>query len=152
MPSKVPYINDRLNDQRQLFIGLTETWLNEHRDSELRIEGYQLFRGDRIRAKGKYGRFSGGVALYVRDDLASTCEVTCTFSNGVVDIVTIYSKKENILITVLYRQPDDRVNGHRSQITEFREGLSELMKSIPVTDGTVPDIIFGGDFNLSHIN
>ena len=73
-------------------MALTETWLGAHTDEELSIDGYQLFRGDRIRKKGKRGRLSGGVALYAREDIAATSEVTCQFSNGVVEILTIYFK------------------------------------------------------------
>ena len=131
-------------------MALTETWLSVHSDKELFIDGYQLFRGDRIREKEKRGRYSGGVALYVRDDLANTCEVTCQYSNGVVEILSIYSKKENLLITVVYRQPDN--NLHRSQAAQFHDALVEFMKCLPNNEGVVPDIILVGDFNLPRIN
>lgn len=75
VPSKVPYLSDMLNHENHLFIGLTETWLKDHKDAELKIEGYQLFRSDRKRSKtGKRGRLSGGAAAYIRDDIASRTE------------------------------------------------------------------------------
>ena len=47
--SKVPYIADVLHESNQLFIALTETWLHKHKDAELDIEGYSIFRDDRKR-------------------------------------------------------------------------------------------------------
>ena len=152
VPSKVPYLKDRLIEKNQLFVALTETWLKAHIDEELNIDGYQLFRGDRIRNTSNRGRYSGGVAIYLRNDLAASAEVTCRHSNSVVEILTIYSKKENLLISVLYRQPDDQVHGHKSQAPELYEALLEFMDNIPTNDGALPDILFGGDFNLPHVN
>ena len=40
--SKILYVNDLLKEQDQLFIGLTETWLNNHLDAELSINGYRI--------------------------------------------------------------------------------------------------------------
>ena len=34
--SKVPYLNDLLHQGNQLFIALSETWLRDHRDAEVR--------------------------------------------------------------------------------------------------------------------
>ena len=62
VPSKVPYLCDLLSDKNQLFIALTETWLHSHKDAELKIEGYQIFRSDRKR-KGN-GEDIVGVWLY----------------------------------------------------------------------------------------
>ena len=50
-PSKVPFIQDILVEQNQLFIALTETWLKDHLDAEITIDGYKLFRSDRKRLK-----------------------------------------------------------------------------------------------------
>ena len=45
--SKVNYVSDLLKCNKQLFIGLSETWLNEsHTDAETFIEGYTLFKGE----------------------------------------------------------------------------------------------------------
>ena len=52
----------------------------------------------------------------------------------------------------MYRQPDDVVNNHRSQEPQFHEALSEFLNNLPSNDGVVPDVIFGGDFNLPHVN
>ena len=150
VPSKVPYIADLLSDTKQLFIAVTETWLSNHKDGELAIDGYKLFRGDRKRVKRtSKGRFSGGVGCYVRVDLACTMEIMINFSNGVVELLCLYSKVHNMYIAVVYRQPDDRGN-HRSTETEFLPVMEKLSKSLSSLPDPSPNIFFCGDFNLPH--
>ena len=58
-------------------MALTETWLKSHKDAEVSVDGFQIFRADRKRKKkGSRGRLSGGVAAYVNDDLASHMKST----------------------------------------------------------------------------
>jgi len=110
-----------LKDKNQLFIGLTETWLKGHTMAELEIDGYKLFRADRKGRKHTRGRFSGGSALYLRSDIAATSEQILNFSNGVVEALATYSHKENLLICVIYRQPDNTAGGHTSKARELDE-------------------------------
>ena len=66
VPSKVPFIADLLLEKNQLFMGVTETWLHNHKEGELQVNGYQYFRGDGKRIKmSTRGRFSGGVGCYI---------------------------------------------------------------------------------------
>ena len=89
-------------------MAVTETWLGSHKDAELKIEGYQLFRcGRNRRKKRKQGRLSGGVAAYVQDALASHMEVRLQFSNGVVELLGLYSSLDNLFLAIVYRQPND---------------------------------------------
>ena len=85
VPSKVPYIMDLLYDSSLLAFALTETWLDDHKDAELHIPGYSLYRQDRIRPRSKRGRSSGGVALYIRDDQAISSEIVFNYSSGVIE-------------------------------------------------------------------
>ena len=151
VPSKVPYIADLLSEKNQLFMAVTETWLSNHKDGELQIEGYKLFRGDRKRVKkSSRGRFSGGVGCYIRIDLACTMEIITNFSNGVVELLCLYSKVHNMFIAVVYRQPDDRVGNHRSTETEFRPVMEKLNKALLSLPDPTPNIFLCGDFNLPH--
>ena len=103
VPSKVPYIADLLTEKNQLFMAITETWPSNHKDGELQVDGYKLFRGDRKRVKRtSRGRYSGGVGCYVRIDLACTMEVMLNFSNGVVELLTLYSRVNNLLFFIYY--------------------------------------------------
>ena len=131
-------------------MALTETWLHNHKDAELHIEGYKLFRGDRKRVKRTRGRFSGGVGCYVRLDIASTLEVMVNFSNGVVELLTLYSRVNNLYIAIIYRQPDDRVGNHRSTEKEFQVAIDKLKASLSSLPSPCPNVIFCGDFNIPH--
>ena len=111
----------------QLFMAITETWLKDHKDAELHIDGNTLFRADRKRKKSsRRGRLSGGVAAYVRDDIASSMETHISFSNGVIAMIGLYSPIENVFIAVVYRQPDDTQGGHRSTPSEFKDAMGKL--------------------------
>ena len=48
---------------------------------------------------------------------------------------------------MVYRQPDDRSNGHPSTANDFITPLNGLKLAISSLE-TTPNIIFGGDFNL----
>ena len=134
-------------------MAVTETWLSNHKDAEVKVDGYKLFRGDRKRVKRtSRGRFSGGVGCYVRMDLACTMEILQTFSNGVVELLCLYSKVHNMCIAVVYRQPDDRVGNHRSTEKEFLPALDKLSKSLSSLPDPAPNIFLCGDFNLPHAN
>ena len=85
----MPYVSDLLHDMNQLFICLTETWLHDHCSAEIAIKGYSPYRADRDYSKrrlGKrHGRYSGGVACYIKDELAASIEELLLFSNGVIE-------------------------------------------------------------------
>ena len=54
-------------DIRPLFIGISETWLdNSMSDSEIELSGYSVYRHDRRTRRG------GGVALYVLENVKHT--------------------------------------------------------------------------------
>ena len=149
-PSKVLYISDLLNSSNQLFIGLSETWLRDQLDAELHIDNYKLFRTDHTRTRNcRFGRDSGGVAIYLRSDLAPAFEQVISHSDGNVEACGVYSKSENIFIVVLYRQPDDRKGGNRSTEQQFLQVTNSIQNFINSISPT-PDIILGGDFNLPH--
>ena len=85
VPTKVPFIGDELHHSNQLFYALTETWLNEQKDAEIHIEGYQIYRSDcSVKRIGNRGRDRGGVAVYLRDDLTPLTTTLLEYSNGAV--------------------------------------------------------------------
>lgn len=127
---------------------LTETWLREHKEAELFIEGYTLYRSDRQRKKKRAGRDSGGVAVYLRNDCAVSCEVLSTFSNGVVEMIALYVKEKSLVIIAVYRQPDNIGGEHRSTAAEFNNMLSSLKVVLDSLPAPSPDVVICGDFNL----
>lgn len=129
---------------------LTETWLRDHKEAELLVEGYTLFRADRQRPRKRRGRDSGGVAIYLRQDIAVDTEPVMTYSNGVIEILGLYNKSRNLLLIGLYRQPDDPTGGNRSTYKEFTSALSKLKDLLAAQGNPTPDTILCGDFNLPN--
>ena len=145
-------MKDLLVDDNKVFAALTETWLcPDHLEAETDISGYSLFRSDRVRPKPKKGRLSGGVCLYIREDISASFEKVVDFSNGVVELLTVFSKSLNICITVIYRQPD-QYYAHRSNSSHFTAALHKLNDFLSRVDGCTPEMIMCGDFNLPHAN
>ena len=150
VPSKVPLINNNISSGNHLFIGLSETWLRTHKDDELSIEGFTLFRCDSTRSKkSNRGRLTGGVAMYIRDDMAFSSEVIFSHSTDAIQLLCLYSKAENIAIITVYRQPDDKTHGHPSTPNDLKIALARLKSELQKLQPT-PDIVMGGDFNLPH--
>ena len=147
--SKVPTISDLLHEKEQMFFALSETWLRDHKDAEIQIDGYTIFRADRERKRKKHGRDSGGTAIYVRNEIANTFEPTLRYSNGTIEIISIHSKVEKLHISCVYRQPDDSKGQHKSTSKEFSPALHMLHKTL----SSYPNHnkIISGDFNLPHI-
>ena len=127
VPTQVSFVQDLLKDRNQLFmVALTQTWLREHNNAELQVEGYKLFRQDRQRLNRRRGRDNGGVAVYLRNDMTADVEPVIGLSNGVDEMFGLYSKSKSLLLVVIYRQPDDIVGGHRSTHTKFKQVLVKL--------------------------
>ena len=131
---------------------MTETWLNEQLDAELRIDGYQIFRSDssKTRTRGK-GRDRGGVALYLRNDVVPLTETILKFSNGAVDVLGLHVKQKNTMIFVVYRQPDDPER-NRSTSRDLGEALKEISNTLSKLQAPHPEVIMCGDFNLPHLD
>lgn len=129
-----------------MFYALSETWLREHKDAEVKIDGYQIFRSDKVGSKRKYGRESGGVAIYVRDDVAPTFHTELKFSNGAVDFLAIQSDVHKLYLCCVYRQPENQNNN--SDTSKLREALHTLSKNLEQFANN--NIILCGDFNLPH--
>ena len=125
--------------------------MHKHKDAELDIEGYSIFRADRKRpGKKKYGRHSGGVAAYVRNDISCKMEINLSFSNGVVELLGLHSKLDNLYIVVIYRQPNDTHSGNKSGPTELKTALSRLKQNLDNLPTPTPNLVICGNFNLPH--
>ena len=129
--------------------------MKDHLEAELDISNHKIFKADRSRPRKRKhkGRDSGGVAFYIRNDITTymeLMEVLVSYSNGVNEMLCLYSKSLNLIVTVVYRQPDDSAHGNPSGNYEFKMLLSELHKAILSIGSPTPNIIVGGDFNLPH--
>ena len=77
---------------------LTESHLySDIEDSEIAIEGWSLFRGDRLIRK------CGGSIIYVKDGLTIANETS--FSNQYCEMVAVYIANRNVALVSVYRPP-----------------------------------------------
>ena len=151
IPSKVPFIKDLLFHDKLLFIALTETWLRDHLDAEINIDGYKLFRQDRIGSKrNRRGRDGGGTACYLKNEIAAGTDTIINFSNEAVDVLGLHIKVKDLVLITIYRKPDNRAGEHPSTHIQFKEALDELHESFMRLPNPTPDIVMLGDFNLPH--
>ena len=62
------------------------------------------------------------------------------FSNGVIELLALYSKVHNLYIAVIYRQPDDLVGNSRSTEKEFQPTLNWSLDAVGIAK---PFLSFG---------
>ena len=86
----------------------------------------------------------------MRNDIAADMVTVASYSSGVIEMIGLYSKAKNLLLLVMYRQPDDIVGGHRSTNIEFKQALGKLEETLSSIKNPTPDILLCGDFNLPH--
>ena len=119
-------------------IAITESWAKESiSDNELQLEGYMMFRKDRICNRNRV--HGGGVLLYVKDHLIATERKdldTSSFKESIWCVIKC--KKVELLVGVCYREPDSS--------RENDIGLQELMSKAGKMS-----LILMGDFNY-HID
>ena len=67
-----------------------------------------------------------------------------------MDVLAIYSKRENIVISVLYRQPErnNTEKEYRSMYKDFVEPLQKLEEAIAKYSNPETEIQILGDFNM----
>ena len=90
-------------------------------------------------------------AYIIREDAGNTAEVVINYSDGVIEMLGIYVKSSDLLLVVLYRQPDDIVGGHRSTSVECAKALTYLSDYLAQQNDPSPEFMFCGDFDLPHI-
>ena len=126
-------------DDKPDIIGITESWTTEDiQDSELNIDGYTMFRKDRI-SKDKNKIRGGGVLLFVRhnlnvilrEDLESEIFQECIWCDVKIG-------KEITLIGVCYRCPN--------KSKENDEALFDM-----INKASVGKLMLMGDFNFPVI-
>ena len=129
---------------------LTETWLREHLDGEVSVKNYNIYRVDRSRKKKRRGRNSGGVAIYMRNDCASSPEVLLEFSSEVIEALCIKIPHLDLIVCTIYRQPNDPIGGNISTSIQFSALLEKMGDLLDNQPAPAPNIVIAGDLNLPH--
>lgn len=136
---KVPMLEEMIEEDNIYFVALTETHLNKnHLDAEIQMHNFTLFRADRK------DRRHGGVALYLREDIAANAQTLISFSNGTTELLAVYLSKMDLAIIILYRPPNTTLDIFKEATTKIRS----LLGNLP-TNST--EVILTGDFNLPSI-
>ena len=127
-------LNIMVDDIKAHIIGITESWANKDiTNAELGLEGYVMFRKDRI------GRRGGGVLLYIKDTIPAyevqlQEEADCNEAIW-CNLVTGHTA---VIIGVVYRCP----NITKQNNEKIHNAINEVSKG---------DCIIMGDFNHGNI-
>ena len=132
--NKKTELNIMVDDIKPHIIGITESWANNDiTDAELGLEGYVIFRKD------KMGKGGGGVLLYIKETIPAyeeqlQEEADCKEALW-CNLVTGHT---TITIGVVYRCPNITIQNNE----KVHNAISEVSKG---------DCIIMGDFNLGNI-
>ena len=115
---------------------LTETWFNETGGRDiLGYRGYHTIRSQR----------SGGVSVYVTNDIGSKCIRNLTYCNSTIEICTVEIKSKNslsIVVIGIYRPHSDSENNF---VDEFRGILeNDFLRN--------KHLVILGDVNINILN
>ena len=134
--SKINLLN-HVVDSNCLFLGLTETHLNEKiLDNEINIDKFNIVRCDRLIRQG------GGVCLYVNQ--SAQFSMCVSYSNQTCESLIVKIHSPEIYVIIMYRPPD-------CELSEFEDVLNILISWIRSLSSPLPDIFLMGDFNFpSH--
>ena len=132
--NKKDELNIMVDDIKPHIIGITESWANNDiTDAELGLEGYAMFRKDRM------GRRGGGVLLYIKDTIPAY-EVQLQEEADCNEAIwcKLVTGHTTVTIGVVYRCP----NITKQNNEKIHNAISE------VSNG---DCIIMGDFNHGNI-
>ena len=136
---KVGMIKEMAIEKNAQIISLTETHLNnEILDAEVNIEGFNMYRADRTQTT------KGGVAVYIRREIAASAKILKSGSIGKIEYICIYILEFRLMIITMYRSPESNIEDFKKAITEIDEAISSIA---PV----YPTIMLNGDFNYPHL-
>ena len=138
--SKIPYLSDLAMQTNAPFICLTETHLTPNiLDAEISISGYYLFRSDRK------DRSHGGVAIYVRKDLAVKTAVND--SNSFCDSLILHIPQLNLVLMNVYRPP----NCPEVIFNQTIEYLRNFLRNLEEYNNCANTYMLVGDFNFPFL-
>jgi len=133
-------LGDVAQEEKYDIIGISETWCKpEVLDSEIEIENYKVYRGDREVGTG------GGVALFIKDTFQSyECPELDddSFQDQIWRVINL-SKSDKLLVGVIYRST--RLD------QENNEKLLNLLQKVAAVQG-ITHLLIMGDFNLNGID
>ena len=155
---KIHEIKKLLCNKNIHVITLSETWLSSNIDTkELLIEGYNFFRQDRsykINNKKKKSKRSGGVGIYVREDILVDQNSMKHLNKNTVNlealwIVCKFTKMRNFIIGNFYRPPQGNKTSFINYVLDISDELKNNKKAEKFILGDV-NICLKNDNNISR--
>ena len=127
-------LNIMVDEIKPHIIGITESWANNDITyAELGLEGYVMFRKDRI------GRRGGGVLLYIKETIpAYEVQLKEEVDGNVAIWCILVTEHTTVTIGVVYRCP----NITKQNNEKLHNAISEVSKG---------DCIIMGDYNHGNI-
>ena len=126
------------NDNSLMGLCLNETWYQEQSDTEVGINGFKVYRADRLNREG------GGAAIYVANNFSVNQKKVLSYSNGTCEAAGVLIEKENIALLSLYRPPKTISYKHHQMLKSVKEWLSAECNG-------QTEIIVYGDFNFRFL-
>ena len=127
-------LNIMVDEIKPHIIGITESWANNDiTDAELGLEGYVMFRKDRIGSRG------GGVLIYIKETIpAYEVQLKEEVDGNVAIWCILVTEHTTVTIGVVYRCP----NINKQNNEKLHNAISEVSKG---------DCIIMGDYNHGNI-
>ena len=120
-------------------IAVSETWLNDDKNVNVDLEGYELFTSNRTNKSG------GGVALYVDSTLRCSRVQNMTYNiDNILECLTvelIFDKSKNMVISCIYRTPGTCLETFSNAVDNMFGSLNNNKVHIAC-----------GDFNIDLLN
>ena len=135
---KLPYLEELVTESVESYsiISITETWFKPHlTDAQLDMNGYNIFRSDRI----KRGR--GGCCLYIKDSITVTDHYK--YDDDHIQVVCCSLDQIKTLVFAVYRPGD---TPHQ----KFYNAVKFVQSYMDTKDDTW-NFIMTGDFNFPNI-
>ena len=118
----------------------TETHLKQEiKDAEIYIDGFILYRADRK------NRPKGGVAIYLRKDIAHHTTMIDSGSNEYVEYIILHNNKLNLVVAAVYSPPGVPNDKLFDVMNRIQEQYNEIGQPSP-------SLIVCGDFNMPQID
>ena len=133
--------------QNNDFVLLTETWLNELCD--VSVQGYHLYQLNREDKKHNTKRDSGGIALYIRNELCHYCELVKKDSDDIIWLKinkSLLNLADDLYLCLCYIIP---AGSTREGLTENNvlDRISDFIVQLANETNNCYNILICGDFN-----
>ena len=118
-------------------LGISETWLSDHLDSEISVPGYNMIRKDRLSNKQR-----GGLIIYYKEFLPFLRRLDLEHEDiECIWVEIMFVRASSILLCIAYRPP----KSFSGWLTLFEQKMAQATSE-------TKDVIILGDFNINLLD